>query len=450
MLDVDETIVAESSALGCGQRSIVRISGRETLDCIAQSFDLSQQLAGIERPNVIRVKLPINAISRRFPARILIWPNPRSYTRQPMAEIHLLGSPPIVRLIIDQLCTAGARLANPGEFTLRAYLAGRLELAQAEALLGIVNAKSAEDVDLALEQLAGGVAGQLLRTQDQLMNLLADVEAGLDFVEDDIEFVTDKKILHELDTSLETITKTIHQLSERQVSANDFRVVLFGQPNVGKSSLFNALLGRNLSNTDATHGTTRDFVGANWKVDDGLEIELIDTAGIHSLEETDLIDQRSQEHSGSQIKNADLLLLVLDGSRALSGWEQKQLQYDLRNLVVVVNKSDRPQKTQIEEATLVSCVDKTGLEQLRKRITEFAEATPVGHSTSLVASECASSLANAEKSTQMAIEALNNEVGHEVVAGMIRDIIDNLGVVTGSVHTEEILDRVFSRFCIGK
>src|SRR5258708_29849361 len=212
------------------------------------------------------------------PALLFVWPAPRPYTGQPLAELHPLSCPPLVDLLSSQLLSAGARAAQPGEFTLRAFLAGKLDLTRAEAVRAVIDASSRDELQEALTQLAGGVSQPLQILRDDLLNLLADVEAGLDFAEENIQFVNQEALLNRVSKGMALVTLLRKQLDSRGLCGPTFRVALTGRPNAGKSSLFNALAGKVAALVSSEPGTTRDYLGHRLDLD-RVQGEVGDTAG---------------------------------------------------------------------------------------------------------------------------------------------------------------------------
>jgi tRNA modification GTPase len=316
-LDLDDTIVAIASAPGGALRGIVRLSGPDSAACVATVFRASDETgSGVfggrsssimedrsppktPDPFSVNGELTLPRSLGPIPARLYLWPDRRSYTRQPAAELHMAGSPPLLEAVVESLCQAGARLARPGEFTLRAFLAGRLDLTQAEAVLGVIDARGQAQLDTALAQLAGGLAGPLAALRERLLDLLAHLEAGLDFAEEDIEFITPVQ----LDAQLAAAANEVQQLAQRMHSRRDTtelpRVVLVGAPNAGKSSLFNALAGSDAAIVSDVAGTTRDYVTCRLTAG-GQEFLLVDTAGETSANEDASINGLAQVAAAHQ------------------------------------------------------------------------------------------------------------------------------------------------------
>src|SRR6516164_3155973 len=311
--DPQETIVALSSAPGPGKRAIVRISGPSTFRLLDSVFSSLEKIDSSRR-GLYNGSLRLPEVHSQLPAQVYVWPGPKSFTGQDLVELHTLSSNPLVELLIAQILDAGARASQPGEFTLRAFLAGKLDLTQVEAILGIIEAGNRDELKQALVQLAGGLARPLQDLRDGLLNLLADVEAGLDFTEDDIQFVGQTDLLNRLATAMAHVTLLQKQLSERSRGHRPFRVVIAGKPNAGKSSLFNALVGTGAALVSPVPGTTRDYLVKKLKVEE-VALELVDTAGWQ--ESNGIIEDQAQVLCQLQAEQADLLLLCLEAGKPI-------------------------------------------------------------------------------------------------------------------------------------
>jgi len=452
--DTFDTIAAVATPPGAGLRGIVRISGDAAVACAAGCFEADDRrhLAEVTVPEVIAGRVSLEGDLRRLPGHVYLWPTGRSYTRQPTAEIHTLASPPLVEQVLRAVCAAGARVAEPGEFTLRAFLAGRLDLTQAEAVLGVIDARDRGQLDAALAQLAGGLSTPLARLRDDLLDLLAQIEAGLDFVEDDIEFVSPAEVERQLHAAARAVDGMLATMESRETTDEVLRAVLIGWPNTGKSSLFNALAGRRAALVSDQSGTTRDYLSCRLATRHAVW-ELIDTAGIDPRGDLDAVESLAQQHGAGQHREADVKLLCLDATRPLNDWEASRLaELDRSHTVVVLTKTDAPRILEpIDAAVETSSVTGRGLDVLSARLDDWADAAS-RQELRIVAStaaRCRQCLAESATALERAA-ALVGSGGEELIAAEIRLTLDALGQVVGAVYTDDVLDRIFSRFCIGK
>lgn len=460
MWPLEETIVGLASAAGGAPRGVLRMSGPNLLTCLEACFQLSDGY-GLPRrqaqvvPSMLRLQPPFAAL----PGELYVWPGTRSYTRQPSAEFHTLGAPPLLAAAMETVCRHGARLAQPGEFTLRAFLAGRLDLTQAEAVLGVIDAEDRQALDTALGQLAGGLSRPLDSLRNHLLDLLADLEAGLDFVDEDIQFITASELTRRLAEQRTKLTELASRLELRGEATDEPRIVLYGWPNVGKSSLFNALIQDDAAIVSAQPGTTRDYLMRRIDCHDSTAW-LIDTAG----KESDATGIRAaQELATQQNKAATWKLLCIDATRPLNTWETTQLeQLDRDTTLVVLTKADHSSTLSFPyPAIATSSRTGRGLDALRQALADrltgkhaTARANP-GLGIPATAIRCRDSLRRADEALQQAeVESTRRSaeelVAGELVAGELRLALYELGTIVGAVYTDDLLDRIFSRFCIGK
>lgn len=441
-LQLHDTIAALSTAPGPGGRAIVRVSGPSAAATVAALGSFSPPLLPVRRA-LLSAQLPLPGIHSPLPADVYVWPAPRTYTGEELVEIHTLSCPPLVELLVAQLLQGGARAAQPGEFTLRAFLAGKLDLTRAEAVLGVIEAGDRGQLNQALAQLAGNVARPMQALRDDLLNLLADIEAGLDFADEDIRFVQPEELLKRLSVGLAQVTVVKKQLEQRAVTDAPFRVVLAGRPNAGKSSLFNALAGGSAL-VSPEPGTTRDYLVQRLELA-GVAIELVDTAGLRSS--ADAIEGRSQELGRAQVAQADLVLLCLERGQAQVAEETELLRQTEPPVQAIETKCDLPG----EPAGLPACsaVTGEGLEALRGLLHERARSRSQP--------ALAPSLSRCRHHVQACLEHLRRahsivlfEDPPEVLALELREALHQLGEMIGAVYTDDLLDRIFSRFCIGK
>ena len=490
MWDVQETIVAIGSAPGPAVRGVVRMSGPTALSAFAKVFTSSIAWQHAGRAQTVAGEISLGT-GVSLPVTALIWPDERSYTRQPTVEIHTFGSTPILQQIVATLQQSGVRLAQPGEFTLRAFLSGRLDLTQAEAVLAVIDAENQNQFDVALQQMAGGLAGPLGGLRDQLISTLAEVEAGLDFVEEDIQFISQEQMLTQLGGCKKSLDKVIQQISGRDVDGSRAKVVLIGLPNSGKSSLFNCLTDTDQAIVTDIAGTTTDYISAV-AIFERFAIDLIDTAGFEDA--TGEISASAQQHRDQQEAAADLRILCIDAAMVAfdeanpnivtfidpdgpnAKWIQEQVQNLRDHDLVVLNKIELltghllpeiltsigdemrldvgklESGRQIDPLNVIetSSVNGTGLDALSIHITAALRGDVGDSVVGSTVQRASASLTDAAESLTAAINAAENQIGDEIVAAEIRESLNALGQVVGTVYTDDILDLVFGRFCIGK
>lgn len=452
---LDDTIAALASSAGSAARGIVRLCGTETKTILDRIFvpDDSRQWQITKRAKRFPGKLNLSVFQVRIEATVYFWPDTRSYTGQPSAEIHLVGSPPVLEELLAELFRHRARLAGPGEFTMRAFLAGKIDLVQAEAVLGVIDANDQQDLENALGQLAGGISRRLKEMRESLVTILADLEAGLDFADEDIEFITQDRISKQVTSALLFVEQLLDQARTRMQSTGRRRVVLAGLPNVGKSSLFNRLT-ENEALVSPVEGTTRDYLteSLNWK---GLSLELVDTAGWRISGE--YISQRVQETLEQQLANAELVVWC---SAVDFNSLQQEIDEELFRRIQVMNDSTLRLKTKgdlLEEAIenrgiVVSSKTGNGIKEFWQAVIETLtkNSSQAGTVLGMTAARCRESLNHAQTALKQANDAIANKMGDEILAIELREALDHLGHITGEVYTDEILDQIFRKFCIGK
>jgi tRNA modification GTPase len=441
--DLHDTIVALSSASGPGARAIVRLSGRKARALAQGPFNSSSPVAAHER-RCYEGNLVLPDVSAPLPADLYVWPSPRTYTGQEMAELHFISSPPLAELVITQLLSAGARAAQPGEFTLRAFLAGKLDLTRAEAVLAVIEAGTRDELMRALAQLAGGVARPVQELREDLLNLLADVEASLDFSGEDIQFVRQRELLERISKGLAFVTLLRRQLDSRAVGSKAFRVVLAGRPNAGKSSLFNALAGRSAALVSPLPGTTRDYLLVRLEIE-GAAVELIDTAGWRPANGS--IEKQAQSLAREQAVQADLVLFCLEACKKTDDGELKWLLQNDQRVIALATKCDLAEAEPGRLAT--SARTGEGLNALRKLLGESARAQ-ASPALAPSLSRCRHHVEAALQHLRQAHAVALNEEPPELLALELRSALEDLGAMAGAVYTDDLLDRIFSRFCIGK
>ncbi len=434
--DPDDTIVALSSAPGPGGRAVVRVSGPRTRAVIRAVTADADTLAKLT-PTL----LSLSGVPAKLPADLHFRAAPHTYTGQDLAELHTIACPPLIERLVADLLGAGARPAERGEFTLRAFLAGKKDLPQAEAVLAVIDSRTPTDLSQALSQLAGGVTQPLQALREDLLDLVADVEAGLDFVGEDIEFVTTADTMMRVTRGIAHLVNLRRQLDGRSRSGDALRVVLVGAPNAGKSSLFNALLGESAALVSPVAGTTRDYLTATLTVA-GVGVELIDTAGHEAAR--DEIEAQSQGLSAAQKSRADLVLHCVPAD------EPAVPAIDFpgaAGVLTVRTKSDRAPTTRVGLAVTLVTADGLAdlLTALQEAVTRLTQA-PLAPSQS----RCRAHVGRALEALRRAHEHAREADPQELLALALREALDEVGAMSGAVYTNDLLDRIFSRFCVGK
>lgn len=389
---------------------------------------------------------------------------PRSYTREDTIEVYCHGGGHVLRRVLGIALAAGARLAEPGEFTKRAFLSGRIDLTQAEAVMDLIRAKSDAAQRAAMAQMGGGLYRLIQELRRSMVGVLAEIEAGLDFSEEDIEFITPEAAIKSLELTQSKISELLKSAEGSRVLRDGVRAAIIGEPNVGKSSLMNALLDRDRAITSPIPGTTRDVVEDQMTLG-GVLFRLMDTAGLR--ESTEPIEQEGITRTQTAIREADLVLVVLDATVPME--RKKAVDWkallDGKSHILVLNKIDllitkpgtetraadgMPGRTKAR--VLVSAKTGEGLEALRETILERVRSETVrsGEREALVNERHEAALLHTREAVSFALEALRTGSPAEVLAMEIRRGVDHLGEITGDSTTEGLLDQIFKRFCIGK
>jgi tRNA modification GTPase len=458
MLFPDDTIVAIATPLGEGGLGVVRLSGPDARRIASHLFHSSSQtniLAAathtLHHGWIEKQNHPIDEIVAG------VFLAPHSYTGEDVVELSCHGSPVVLREIV-QLCEEqGARPARPGEFTERAYLNGKMDLAQAEAVADLIHTRSTKAREQAAEQLKGVLSQRLKNIRDPLVNVVAHLEANLDFVEEDIPGL----LLEDLKKNLVSLKHDIEQLLATALRGkmvrDGLRVVLIGRPNVGKSSLFNALLASDRAIVTNVPGTTRDTLEETLQWN-GFAVTLTDTAGLRDT--VDAVEEKGTERSRKAHAMADVVLFIVDGSQALTEDDKKIAQAVIpQKTIVVVNKSDK--QRQVDEtflkpfsaATLtVSAKTASGLEKISSTVISLlTKDIPEIESTPTVTnSRHIHHLEKAQKKISDALSGLEKKKSEEELAVDLKEAIEELGSITGETATNDILAAIFSTFCIGK
>ena len=461
---LSDTISAIATPNGEGGIGIIRLSGPLAIPISTVLFHPSRQISEIKSYTIHHGQV-IDPESNQVVDEVLlnVFRSPKSYTTEDMVEFNCHGGSIILRRVLELTLKHGARIADPGEFTKRAFLNGRIDLAQAEAVIDLIQAKSDIARQMAVDQLGGKLSQTIESINDQIIGLLAETEAMVDFPDEDLDFMDFSKILQS--------SKEIRlALDELIATANDGRIIregincaILGKPNVGKSSLLNALLETDRAIVTEIPGTTRDTIEESVSIS-GIPLNLIDTAGIR---ETDnLIEQHGVERSKSFLAEADLLLVMISAADPMDNVDIDLLNSTVdRKAVIILNKIDLPMRTlpvqvkeQVQNKQIIetSVLHSKGVENLKSAIlTEVLVSHDVGDPRTSVSTIVTNvrhydALRRAKADLSCAIDSLCQRQSPEFVALDLRGCLDQLGEIVGKTTNEDILGRIFSQFCVGK
>lgn len=472
---LDDTICAIATPPGEGGIGVVRISGLQACDVASQVVRLRSgkslhdlrthvmALADVGSPGALQT-VPRGTESRPHAvldeALVVVMKGPHSYTGEDVVEVQCHGGP----VVLDQLClgliSAGARLAEPGEFTKRAFLNGRLDLAQAEAVLDTIRAKTARSLAIAQSQRRGELSREVEETRSALVVALAHIEAALDFAEEDIAFVRQDELLRLLDETLSKLRGLVQSGQEGRIWREGAAVAILGRPNVGKSSLMNALLRSDRAIVTPIPGTTRDMLEEVVSIH-GIPVRLFDTAGIRATD--DPVEAEGIRRSHLAWEDADLALILLDGSQPLLESDRLLLRrQEAAQALLVVNKCDLPSRISKEDLIRVCPVNagvldisakmQIGLDGLRDAISSRLMPRGLESREGVLVTNLrhAAAFERALQGVEQARQSVEAGMAGELVAMDLRIAADALGEITGAITTDEILERIFAEFCIGK
>lgn len=425
-----DTIVAISSAVGAAPRMIVRMSGPDAIRIASKVVDHFPDLGA----SPVRLRFR-NAIS--IPATVYRFDAPHSVTAEHVIEVHLPGNVWIVRQLIDELMTHGARQAEPGEFTARAFFNGRIDLTEAEGVAAIVSARSEAELNAARQLMSGELARRLQLPMDELADTLALVEAGIDFSDEPVSFLSESDAVMRLDSIASALRLLLEHSPRFERISHEPRVVLAGRPNAGKSTLLNALAGFDRAVVSPVAGTTRDAIGAVVHLRRGL-VRVIDVAGLES-QTNDALEQQMQNASKRAIEQADIIVRLIDPSDP----ERPALDAHL----TVLTKADL-EAVQALDGLRVSARTGFGMPELRAKLDELCFGQDMADPSVALTARHVRAVEEALSAIRRARTSMRS--GAEIVALELREALDQLGSIRGTISSDDVLGRVFARFCIGK
>jgi len=455
----DDTIAAIATPIGEGGLAVIRISGADAFAVADKIFlPVGKNSAKPSAANSHTLQFGRIVRGERVIDEVLlaVLRAPRTFTRENTVEISCHGGILPAKLVLDTILENGARLAEPGEFTRRAFLNGRIDLAQAEAVADLIHSRTELALTAANEQLAGKLSQRINQLRDDLLHTLAHVEAHIDFPDEDIAPDTKGKLLERLETGVKFMDELLRTADEGQILRRGIRAAIIGRPNAGKSSLLNQLLGRDRAIVSPVPGTTRDTIEETANIR-GLPVIFIDTAGLR--EARDEIEMEGVRRSRESLANAEFILQVLDASEPLTSADKKFIsEFGDKKRIFVRNKIDLPIKLELPKevhsslVTDVSCLSGQGIEPLKDAIKKLvwsgeirAEMLQV-----MINSRHQNALNRARVAAERTINALRGAETLELVALELRIAVAAVGEIVGKTTTEDLLDSIFSQFCIGK
>lgn len=457
---IDDTIAAIATAPGEGGIGIIRLSGSNALDIANKMFrPLYRDSIG---DYAVRTLIYGNIYDEGVvldEVLLAYMKGPHSYTAEDVVEINCHGGFISVRKILELALKSGARMAEAGEFTKRAFLNGRIDLSQAEAVIDIINAKTDKSHELAQSQLEGSLSKKIKNLREMLTAVLAQVEVAIDYPEEDIEFITYKELIEKTEAIQREVVQMYKTADTGKILREGLQTAILGKPNVGKSSLMNSILGENRAIVTDIPGTTRDIIEEFVNIK-GIALKIVDTAGIRDTD--DVVEKIGVEKSRKHLKNSDLTLVVLDNSREIDQEDIDILEsVDRSKTLVILNKIDLESKLDldivkkyVDEINIIniSALKNEGLDLLHDRIEDMVFSGEISNSGDVMItnSRHKDAIYKAMKAIEDAISSLNDQMSYDFIEVDLKDAWDALGYINGDTISEDLLDTIFSNFCIGK
>ncbi len=453
----NENIIALATPSGIGAIAVIRISGHEAIKIVASKFE------SISGKNLLKQKSHTIHLGHimddsKFLDEVLvsIFKGPHSYTGENVVEISCHGSPYIQQQIVQLFLRKGCRMANAGEFTLRAFLNGKMDLSQAEAVADLIASDSSASHEVALQQMRGGFSNEIQKLREELLNFASLIELELDFSQEDVEFANREEFQKLLNRIGEVLKRLIDSFAVGNVIKNGIPVAIVGEPNVGKSTLLNALLNEERAIVSDIAGTTRDTVEDQININ-GINFRFIDTAGIRETE--DVVERIGIERTFDKIEKARLIIFLFDGPHFdRSELERIKNKYPTKELLPICNKADlldSPKKDAIQKeipnTIFLSAKYGTGVPELEEKLKSMVDSGALsGDGTIVTNSRHYDALQKALEEIQKVKEGMEAEISSDLLAVDIRQALFHLGEITGQVTTDDLLGNIFSNFCIGK
>ena len=452
------TIVAISTAPGIGGIGIIRMSGENCFDILEKIFK-QKNAQNIDEIKGYSIKYGNIVDADEIIDEVLVsyFKAPKSYTAENMCEINSHGGVVIMNKILDLCIKNGAELAEPGEFTKRAFLNGRMDLSQAEAVIDIINAKTDKEAKISLEQLEGNLSNKISTIRKTIISVMADIEATIDYPEYDLEEVTNakiSKILDEVDIILGSLEKSFYN---GKILREGISTAIIGRPNAGKSSLLNLILNEERAIVTDIEGTTRDTIEEFISID-GVPLKIIDTAGIRNA--NDEVERIGVKKAIEIAKKSDIVIAIFDVSRDLNKEDEDILKLlEGKNSIILLNKIDLDRKVTLDKIKSVnkpiveiSTKTREGLDKLYEEISNLFKLKEIANDGETIVSNVRHKniIINSRKNLNKARETIANNMPIDIISTYLKEILEELGKITGETVTEDVIAEIFSKFCLGK
>lgn len=451
-----DTIAAISTAPGIGGIGIIRMSGEDCFKVLDKIFKpkTNSDIKGytIKYGNIVNVTGEVidEVLVSYFKA-------PKSYTTENMCEINSHGGLVVINKILELCLESGAELAEAGEFTKRAFLNGRIDLSQAEAVIDIINAKTDKEAKVSLKQLEGNLSTEIAEIRKTIISLLADIEATIDYPEYDIEEVTNKRILESLLEVEKKIDIMEKSFENGKIIRDGIKTAIIGRPNAGKSSLLNVILKEERAIVTDIEGTTRDTIEEYIQID-GIPLKIIDTAGIRNANNE--VEQIGVKKAIEIAKDSDIVIAIFDISKELTDEDEEILKLvKEKNAIIVLNKIDLEERVDINKLEVlskpivrISTKTKDGIDDLYNQISEIYKLKEIANNGELIVSNNRHKklIKNAKQNLDIAKQTILDKMPIDIISGNLKEIIEELGKITGETVTEDVINEIFSKFCLGK
>ena len=456
---INKTIAAISTAPGIGGIGIIRMSGDECFKILEKIFTpIKKEPIESIKGYTIKFGYIVDQNNNKIDEVLVsFFKSPKSYTTENMCEINSHGGLVIMNQILDLCLRNGAELAEPGEFTKRAFLNGRMDLSQAEAVIDVINSKTDKEAKVSVKQLEGSLSNKIENIRKKVISTMADIEATIDYPEYDIEEVTNAQILNildEVDKELGSLEKSFYN---GKIIRDGISTAIIGRPNAGKSSLLNMILNEERAIVTDIEGTTRDTIEEYISID-GVPLKIIDTAGIRNA--SDEVERIGVQKAIEIAKKSDVVIAIFDASRDLNKEDEQILELlEDKNSIILLNKIDLDRKVSLEKIKNVnkpiveiSTKTREGLDDLYAEISKLFKLKEIANDGETIVSNVRHKniIINSRKNLDKARETIRNNMPIDIISTYLKEILEELGKITGETVTEDVIAEIFSKFCLGK